>query len=69
MGTDRIDLRRIRNNYFFTYPYFAFNFTISGYPVTFVSMLLVAMITSTLAAGPRNNESDKGAGTEDPTTQ
>lgn len=38
-------------NYFFTYPYFAFNFTISGYPVTFVSMLLVAMITSTLAAG------------------
>ena len=41
----------IGTNYFFTYPYFAINFTISGYPVTFVSMLLVAMITSTLAAG------------------
>ncbi len=41
----------IGTNYFFTYPYFAINFTISGYPVTFISMLLVAMITSTLAAG------------------
>lgn len=35
-------------NYVFTYPYLAFNFTISGYPVTFMTMLIVSIITSTL---------------------
>ena len=34
-------------NYFFTYPYFAFNFTISGYPITFLAMLTISLITST----------------------
>lgn len=33
-------------NYFFTYPYWAFNFTISGYPLTFFSMLAVSLIIS-----------------------
>lgn len=47
----------IGTNYFFTYPYFAINFTLSGYPVTFISMLLVAMITSTLAAGVKEQMS------------
>ena len=34
-------------NYFFTYPYFALNFTISGYPITFLCMLAISLITST----------------------
>ena len=33
-------------NFFFTYPYFAFNFTISGYPVAFIGMLTISIITS-----------------------
>ncbi|MCL2111009.1 MAG: DUF4118 domain-containing protein [Clostridiales bacterium] len=35
-------------NYAFTYPFFAFNFTITGYPVTFITLFVVAVITSTL---------------------
>lgn len=34
-------------NYVFTYPYFAFNFTITGYPLTFISMLAISIMTST----------------------
>lgn len=33
-------------NYYFTYPYWAFNFTLSGYPLTFFSMLAVSLIIS-----------------------
>ena len=33
-------------NYFFTYPYFKLNFTLSGYPVTFIGMLTITIITS-----------------------
>ena len=33
-------------NYFFTYPYWAFNFSISGYPLTFFFMLAVSLIIS-----------------------
>ena len=35
-------------NFFFTEPYFTFNTIQAGYPVTFLSMLVVALITSTL---------------------
>lgn len=35
-------------NYVFTYPYMTLNFTIDGYPVTFVGMMLVSGITSTM---------------------
>lgn len=35
-------------NYIFTYPYFAFNFTISGYPLTFLVMLAVSIVVSAL---------------------
>ena len=35
-------------NFFFTYPYFAINFTLSGYPITFFSMLVVSVITCAL---------------------
>jgi len=35
-------------NYVFTYPYMHLNFTIDGYPVTFVGMAVISGITSTL---------------------
>jgi len=35
-------------NFFFTEPYFTFNTIKAGYPITFLIMLLVALITSTL---------------------
>lgn len=35
-------------NFFFTEPYFTFNAIQTGYPITFIIMLLVALITSTL---------------------
>lgn len=35
-------------NFLFTYPYFALNFTLSGYPVTFLGMLGVTLLTSTM---------------------
>jgi len=35
-------------NYMFTAPYFAFNFTIEGYPLTFMCFLIVSLMTSTL---------------------
>ena len=35
-------------NYVFTYPYMTLNFTIDGYPVTFVGMTVVSVITSAM---------------------
>lgn len=35
-------------NIFFTYPYMEMNFTLDGYPLTFIGMMLVSGITSTL---------------------
>lgn len=35
-------------NFFFTYPYFALNFSIAGYPVTFTLMLLMSILASFL---------------------
>lgn len=35
-------------NYVFTYPFWAFNFTITGYPLTFLSMLAVSLIISAM---------------------
>ena len=35
-------------NYIFTYPYLAFNFTIAGYPLTAVTMLVVSVVTSAM---------------------
>ena len=37
-------------NYMFTYPYMEFNFTLAGYPITFIVMLSVALTTSTLTS-------------------
>ncbi len=46
-------------NYIFTYPYFAFNFTISGYPLTFLVMLAVSIIVSTLTTQYKEQEKVK----------
>lgn len=35
-------------NYIFTYPYMALNFTLDGYPITFVGMTIISSVTSTL---------------------
>lgn len=43
-------------NYIFTYPYMAFNFTITGYPLTFLIMLAVSLIISTLTTGIKKQE-------------
>lgn len=37
-------------NYLFTYPYFAINFTLTGYPITFIGMATITLITSTLTS-------------------
>jgi len=35
-------------NYIFTYPYWEFNFTMTGYPLTFLTMLTVSIMISTM---------------------
>ena len=37
-------------NYLFTYPYFEFNFTLAGYPTTFLFMLIISISISTLTS-------------------
>lgn len=43
-------------NYLFTYPYYHLNFTISGYPIAFVTMLVVSLIISTITTQAREKE-------------
>ena len=43
-------------NYIFTYPYFRFNFTLSGYPITFGVMLAIAIMTSTMTTRIKQQE-------------
>ena len=43
-------------NYMFTYPYFALDFTITGYPLTFIAMLAVSIIVSTLTTQIKQQE-------------
>lgn len=43
-------------NFVFTYPYFEFNFTLSGYPVFAFCMLIVSAITSTLTTQNKQQE-------------
>lgn len=37
-------------NYLFTYPYFQINFTLTGYPITFLGMLAISLLTSTMTS-------------------
>ena len=43
-------------NYAFTYPYYNINFTITGYPLTFICMFAVSVITCTLTARARKSD-------------
>lgn len=43
-------------NLIFTYPYLAFNFTLTGYPLTFICMFAVSIIICTLMSRIRENE-------------
>lgn len=43
-------------NYIFTYPYFAFNFTLTGYSLTFVVMLTVSWCVSALTTQIKKQE-------------
>lgn len=43
-------------NYIFTYPYWEFNFTIAGYPLTFLTMLGVSLITCTMTTKIKEQE-------------
>lgn len=43
-------------NYAFTYPYLALNFTLAGYPLTFITMLLVSISTCALTNQLRGQE-------------
>ena len=43
-------------NYMFTFPYFQINFTITGYPLTFIAMLAVAVSVSTLTTQIKRQE-------------
>ena len=47
-------------NYIFTYPYWEFNFTISGYPLTFFTMLSVSLIVSALTSQIKRQEQLRG---------
>lgn len=37
-------------NFLFTYPYFALNFTLTGYPITFLFMLIISLSISTMTS-------------------
>ncbi|MBE5971129.1 MAG: PAS domain-containing sensor histidine kinase [Lachnoclostridium sp.] len=43
-------------NYVFTYPYFELNFSLTGYPLTFVAMLAVAAVVSALTTQIKEKE-------------
>lgn len=43
-------------NYFFTYPYFAFNFSLPGYPITMAVLVAVSMLTSALTTRMKRQE-------------
>lgn len=50
----------IEVNYIFTYPYFNLNFTLSGYPLTFVAMFSVSIVVSMLTTQTKQQEKIRG---------
>ena len=46
-------------NYVFTYPYMQLDFTLSGYPLTFITMMIVAGVTSTMTSRLKESEQIK----------
>lgn len=51
-------------NYCFTYPYFRLNFTLTGYPVTFLGMLSIALLTSATTTHMKNQAKQLSEQTE-----
>lgn len=49
-------------NYLFTYPYFNFNFTLAGYPITILCMLVVSTATSMLTTQNKRQEQIQNRG-------
>lgn len=43
-------------NYIFTYPFFAFNFTLAGYPIVMLSMFAVSLTTSALTSKAKQSQ-------------
>ena len=43
-------------NYVFTYPYFELDFMLTGYPLTFITMLIVSFVTSTMTSRIKTQE-------------
>jgi two-component system sensor histidine kinase KdpD len=43
-------------NYFFTFPYFEFNFSLPGYPITILILVSVSMLTSMLTTRMKRQE-------------
>ena len=43
-------------NYVFTYPYFQIDFTITGYPLSFLAFLMVSVITCALTSQAKQKE-------------
>lgn len=43
-------------NFVFTYPYLSFNFTLTGYPISIISMLGVSLATSALTTRAKQSE-------------
>ncbi len=50
----------IEANYIFTYPYYRLNFTLSGYPLTFVVMFSVSVVVSMLTTRIKQQEKIRG---------
>ena len=48
-------------NWIFTYPYMQLNFTISGYPLTFLVMLAVSVVVSALTTQIKQQEKHRAA--------
>lgn len=46
-------------NYVFTYPYWEFNFTMTGYPLTFLTLLAVALMVSTMTTQIKRQERER----------
>ena len=55
-GTLAAVLSVVGTNYIFTYPYWAVNFTLSGYPLTFLTMLVVSLVTCTMTTKIKRQE-------------
>ena len=55
-GTLAAVLSVIGINYIFTYPYWEFNFTLAGYPLTFLTMFGVSIVTCTMTTKIKQQE-------------